>query len=131
MVKLVRRVGVCLRRQAFLGEAEAGEPEQRIVPGDALLEQGVQRPQARGGAAVAPPRAQCPLLPWPGARKRRPADPLRGILLPSAMLAGMSRAFAAGAAARSALALTWAPDADDAIRGRQPVRPAAALPRPR
>ncbi len=41
IVELLRRVGVHLGGRAHLGEAEPGEPEQRIVPVDALLEQGV------------------------------------------------------------------------------------------
>ena len=65
VVKLVRRVGIRLCRQAFLGEAEAGEPEQCVIPGDALLEQAVDQPQARRTAAGPLVRAQCPLLPWP------------------------------------------------------------------
>jgi hypothetical protein len=62
-VKLVRRVGVCLSRQAFLGEAEAGQPEQRVVSGDALMEQGMNRPRVRGAARGRPVRAQRKLLP--------------------------------------------------------------------
>jgi hypothetical protein len=64
-VELVRRVGVRLRREAFLGEAEAGELEQRVVAGDALLEQGVNRRQARSAAGGPQAGAQRPLLAWP------------------------------------------------------------------
>jgi hypothetical protein len=42
-VKLVRSVGVRLGCQAFLGEAEACEPEQRVIAGVPLLEQGMDR----------------------------------------------------------------------------------------
>jgi hypothetical protein len=41
VLELVRRIGVYLRRNAHLGEAEPSEFEQRVVPGDALLEQGM------------------------------------------------------------------------------------------
>src|SRR5262249_11086855 len=41
VLELVGRVGVHLGGHAHLGEAEPGELEQRIVPIDALLEQGV------------------------------------------------------------------------------------------
>jgi hypothetical protein len=41
ILQLVRRIGVYLRRDAHLGEAEPSEFEQRVVPGDALLEQGM------------------------------------------------------------------------------------------
>ena len=47
VVELVRRVGVHLGRGAHLGEAEPGQLEQRIVPVDALLEQGVNGPGDR------------------------------------------------------------------------------------
>jgi hypothetical protein len=42
ILEVIRRVGVHLGGHAHLSEAELGEPEQRIVPVDALLEQGVQ-----------------------------------------------------------------------------------------
>ena len=42
ILELVRRAGVYLGGHAHLSEAEPREPEQRIVPVDALLEQGVQ-----------------------------------------------------------------------------------------
>ena len=41
ILELVRRVGVHLGGHARLGEAEPSEFEQRLVPGDALLEQGM------------------------------------------------------------------------------------------
>ena len=41
MLELIWRVGVDLGGRAHLGEAEPGEPEQRLIPVDALLEQGV------------------------------------------------------------------------------------------
>ena len=41
MLQLVRRIGVYLGCDAHLGEAEPGELEQRVVPGEALLEQGM------------------------------------------------------------------------------------------
>ena len=41
MLEVVWRVGVYLGGHAHLSEAEPREPEQRIVPVDALLEQGV------------------------------------------------------------------------------------------
>jgi hypothetical protein len=41
MLELIWRVGVDLGGRAHLGEAEPGQPEQRLVPVDALLEQGV------------------------------------------------------------------------------------------
>src|SRR6516225_856463 len=53
--ELVRRIGVYLGRDAHLGEAEPGEFEQRVVPGDALLEQGMNRFRyhlRRGGSCV-------------------------------------------------------------------------------
>ena len=51
MLKLVWRIGVHFGGHAHLGEAEPGEPEQRLVPRDAPLEQGVNGqapPAARG-----------------------------------------------------------------------------------
>ena len=55
MLKLVRRVGVHFGGRAHLSEAELGQPEQRIVPVDALLEQGVNHdPQAARGSCSAP-----------------------------------------------------------------------------
>ena len=44
VVELVRCLGVHLGRRAHLGEAQPGEFEQRIVPIDASLEQGVNGP---------------------------------------------------------------------------------------
>ncbi len=41
VLEAVRCVGVHLRRDAHLGEAEPGQLEQRVVPVDTLLEQGV------------------------------------------------------------------------------------------
>jgi hypothetical protein len=41
VLEVIRCVGVHLGGHAHLGEAEPGEPEQRIVPVDAPLEQGV------------------------------------------------------------------------------------------
>ena len=41
ILEVVRRVGVYLGGHAHLSEAEPRESEQRIVPVDALLEQGV------------------------------------------------------------------------------------------
>ena len=41
MLELIWRVGIDLGGRAHLGEAEPGEPEQRLIPVDALLEQGV------------------------------------------------------------------------------------------
>jgi hypothetical protein len=38
MLELIWRVGVDLGGRAHLGEAEPGEPKQRLVPVDALLE---------------------------------------------------------------------------------------------
>ena len=42
VIQLVRRVGVHLGGHAHLGEPEPGQLEQRVVPGDALLEERVQ-----------------------------------------------------------------------------------------
>jgi hypothetical protein len=61
--KLIRCVRVCLCRQAFLGEAEPGELEQRVVSGDALLEQGMDRPLAGRARGVPLVSAQRVLLP--------------------------------------------------------------------
>jgi hypothetical protein len=41
VLQLVRRICVYLGRDAHLGEAESGELKQRVVPGYALLEQGM------------------------------------------------------------------------------------------
>jgi hypothetical protein len=45
VLKVVRGVGVHLGRHAHLSEAEPGKFEQRIIPGDALLEQGMNGPE--------------------------------------------------------------------------------------
>ena len=47
VLEMVRRVGVHLRGDAHLGEAEPGQLEQRIVAVDTLLEQGVNGPGDR------------------------------------------------------------------------------------
>ena len=54
ILELVRRVGVHLRGDAHLGEAEPRQLEQRIVPVDTLLEQGVNGPGHRLVAALPP-----------------------------------------------------------------------------
>src|SRR5262249_13766155 len=67
MLELAGRVGVGLGSQARLGEAGAGQLEQRVVPGHAPVEQGVQglghllsrAGGRRGGLAGA-------LAIWPG-----------------------------------------------------------------
>jgi hypothetical protein len=41
MLELIWRVGIDFGGRAHLSEAESGEPEQRLIPVDALLEQGV------------------------------------------------------------------------------------------
>jgi hypothetical protein len=57
VLELFRCVGVHLGGRAHLGEAQPGQPEQRIVPVYALLEQGVQisghNPQAALGSCSA------------------------------------------------------------------------------
>jgi hypothetical protein len=59
ILEVVRRAGVYLGGHPHLGEAEPREPEQRIVPVDALLEQGVHwfatihDPQAARGSRSA------------------------------------------------------------------------------
>ena len=62
VAELAWRVGVRLSREASLRQAEAGELEQRVVAGDTLLEQGVDRPQARSAFAGQPTAAQLLLL---------------------------------------------------------------------
>ncbi len=57
-VKLVRRVGVQLGRQALLAEAQAGELQQRVIAGIALQEQGVNGRQPGRIAGWRPVRAQ-------------------------------------------------------------------------
>jgi hypothetical protein len=53
VLQLVRRISVYLGRDAHLGEAEPGELKQRVVPGNALLEQGMNgfRHHLRGGSS--------------------------------------------------------------------------------
>jgi hypothetical protein len=53
VLQLIRRVGVYLGRDAHLGEAEPGEFKQSVVPGNALLEQGMNgfRHQLRRGGS--------------------------------------------------------------------------------
>jgi hypothetical protein len=45
VLKLLRRVGIYLGRQAHLGKTETSEFQQRIIAGDAPLKQGVNRPE--------------------------------------------------------------------------------------
>jgi hypothetical protein len=45
VLKILRCVGIYLGRQAHLGKAEASEFQQRIIAGDAALEQAVNRPE--------------------------------------------------------------------------------------
>src|SRR5215471_11281318 len=55
MLELVRRISVHFGGRAHLSEAELSEPEKRIVPVDALLEQGVNHdPHAARGSCSAP-----------------------------------------------------------------------------
>ena len=45
VIKLLRRVGIHLGRQAHLDKAETSEFQQRIIAGDAPLKQAVNRPE--------------------------------------------------------------------------------------
>ena len=49
VLELARRVRVHLGGHAHLGEPEPGQPEQGVVPGHALLEQGVNRAYGLAG----------------------------------------------------------------------------------
>jgi hypothetical protein len=47
-LKLLGSVGIDLRGEPGLGEAETGEPQQGVIAVDAALEQRAERPGARG-----------------------------------------------------------------------------------
>ncbi len=63
-VKLLRRVGVQLSRQALLPEAQGGQLQQRVIAGVALQEQGVDGRQPGGIVGGRPVRGQGLLRPW-------------------------------------------------------------------
>ncbi len=72
VLELIRRVRVHLGGHAHLGEPEPGQPQQRVIPGHALLEQGVHGPDRRAliGQLQAPsdgqPRPDPTMLNGPG-----------------------------------------------------------------